>query len=326
MTYAAQKLEDDLKEIALRMDFDDGELLCREAICLGDWVMLAAMKRREAGELHTVAGRPAETVLGEHPWKIRLVEASGDVTYNTNVNEIFSKMPDNTVAELKKSLQFRYAHSAATAAPSKQTATGRKGRQKDAEAAEGTPEEKLPNRTWRRPSFLERQVEGKTVGNAIHNAMQYLRYASCGSISEVRKEVERLVEQGFLTQEQAMLVDCEKIACFFATDVGSKLRSGIPHLREFKFSILDAGNNYGAGLEEEQVLLQGVVDCALLEPDGITVLDFKTDYVTPETIERRAEHYRPQLETYADALSRIYEQRIKRKLLYFFRLNQFVEL
>ena len=326
MTYAAQKLEDDLKEIALRMDFDDGELLCREAICLGDWVMLAAMKRREAGELHTVAGRPAETVLGEHPWKIRLVEASGEVTYNSNVNEISSKMPDNTVAELKKSLQFRYAHSAATAAPSKQTATGRKGRQKDAEAAEGTPEEKLPNRTWRRPSFLERQVEGKTVGNAIHNAMQYLRYASCGSISEVRKEVERLVEQGFLTQEQAMLVDCEKIACFFATDVGSKLRSGIPHLREFKFSILDAGNNYGAGLEEEQVLLQGVVDCALLESDGITVLDFKTDYVTPETIERRAEHYRPQLETYADALSRIYEQRIKRKLLYFFRLNQFVEL
>ena len=81
-----------------------------------------------------------------------------------------------------------------------------------------------------------------------------------------------------------MLVDCKKIAAFFATDIGQKLRSGTSCLREFKFSILDDGNHYGDGLEDEQVLLQGVVDCALLEADGITVLDFKTDFVTEDTV------------------------------------------
>ena len=123
-----------------------------------------------------------------------------------------------------------------------------------------------------------------------------------------------------------MLVNTEKLARFFQTEPGRKLRSGAPCLREFKFSILDDGRHYGEGLEGEQVLLQGVVDCALLEPDGITVIDFKTDRVTEETVSAAADRYRLQVQTYADALSRIYEMPIKRKLLYFFSLDTFIEL
>ena len=121
-----------------------------------------------------------------------------------------------------------------------------------------------------------------------------------------------------------MLVNTEKLARFFQTEPGRKLRSGAPCLREFKFSILDDGRHYGEGLEGEQVLLQGVVDCALLEADGITVLDFKTDHVTEETYLSAAERYRPQVQTYGEALSRIYEMPIQKSLLYFFQLNEFV--
>ena len=104
------------------------------------------------------------------------------------------------------------------------------------------------------------------------------------------------------------------------------LCGGATCLREFKFSILDDGRNYGEGLEGEQVLLQGVVDCALLEPDGITIIDFKTDRVTEETVDATADRYRLQVQTYADALSRIYEMPVKRKMLYFFSLDTFYEL
>jgi len=134
------------------------------------------------------------------------------------------------------------------------------------------------------------------------------------------------VQQGFLTEEQGKLVSSEKLAAFFATQIGRKLRTGTPHLREFKFSILDDGIQYGDGLEGEWVLLQGVVDCALLEEDGITVVDFKTDYVTEKNLTAVVERYRPQVETYAEALVRIYEMPIKAKYLYFFRLDRFVEV
>ncbi len=325
MTYAAQRLEEDLKDIAMRMDFDAGALLCRDAICMGDWILLTAMGRREAGQLHALGGRPAHTQLGAYPWNIQVVKASekGEGAALIVQRETVAQ---ETVDFLKEARSFSYPHVPATQAPSKQTATGRKGRLKDAEAAENTREQGPYIRTWRAPSFLETQVEGRTIGSAIHSAMQYLSYEACGSVQGVREELARLISRGFLTEEQGKLVDCEKIARFFATDLGRKLIGGVPHLREFKFSILDPGEHYGQGLEGEQVLLQGVVDCALLEEDGITVIDFKTDQVTRQTLQDRAEAYRPQLEAYSEALSRIYEKKVKEKRLYFFRLDAFVTL
>lgn len=63
-----------------------------------------------------------------------------------------------------------------------------------------------------------------------------------------------------------------------------------------------------------------------MEEDGIIVLDFKTDRVTDENLDLRVSHYRPQVEAYAQALSRIYEMPVKEKYLYFFQLNRFVKL
>ena len=62
----------------------------------------------------------------------------------------------------------------------------------------------------------------------------------------------------------------------------------------------------------------------MLEEDGITVIDFKTDFVTEETLPELVEHYRLQVQTYADAMARIYQKTIKASYLYFFRLNRFV--
>jgi ATP-dependent helicase/nuclease subunit A len=97
-------------------------------------------------------------------------------------------------------------------------------------------------------------------------------------------------------------------------------------LREFKFSILDDGTSYSEGLEDEKILLQGVVDCAILDDDGITVIDFKTDRITEAELDLTVRNYTYQVEAYADALSRIFEKPIKRSCLYFFRLNCCVDV
>ena len=327
MTYASQTLEKDLQAIALRRDFDGGELLCREADCMGDWVLLAAMGRIEAGALHAIGGRPETLTHGEYLWRIETpksqepqTQASGEEPKET------AAIPENLEGILRSALSYRYAHIAATETPSKQTATGRKGRQKDAEAAESAGNAKSAERSWRQPDFLSRQASGKTYGSAMHAALQYIRYEDCGSSEAVSREIQRLVKGKFLTEEQGSLVRCDQLARFFQSDIGKKLRTGTRYLREFKFSILDAGRHYGEGLEDEQVLLQGVVDCALLEEDGITILDFKTDRVTEETVAAAADRYRLQVETYADALTRIYEMPVKARYLYFFSIDRFVEV
>ena len=233
--------------------------------------------------------------------------------------------PAESVARLEKGLAFRYDHLPATQAPSKQTATGRKGRTRDEEVQENTPAQHR-NQPWRKPTFREAARGGTAYGNAIHAAMQFIRYESCTDEAAVSAEVKRMVASGLLTAEQGSMVNPKQIAAFFASPIGAKLRGGTPYIREFKFSILDEGDKYGDGLEGEQVLLQGVVDCALMEEDGITVVDFKTDRVTEETLPQTLRRYRLQLDTYADALARIYEMPVKGKFLYFFHLNQLVAI
>lgn len=326
MTYAAKGLQNDLTDIAQRLDIAGGELLARDVVCPGEWVLQAAMQRTEAGEFFAIAGKPDQTHVSDSPWVIRVAEAPELRLGGAKQQPEKQELPAGTAQTLAQSLGFHYGHMAATKAPSKQTATQRKGGVKDQEAAENAREPSQIHRTWRGPSFLDRGIQGKAYGSAIHAVMQYIRYETCADEAGVKAEVARLVEQRFITSEQGKLVNCGKIAAFFGTELGQKLRGGTAYLREFKFSILDEGANYGDDLRGEAVLLQGVVDCALLEQDGITIVDFKTDYVTDETLETLCRRYRPQVETYAHALERIYQQRVKASYLYFFHLNRLVEL
>ena len=101
----------------------------------------------------------------------------------------------------------------------------------------------------------------------------------------------------------------------------------------YPFNIGGAKQQYGLTDAEayspeaagEQVMLQGVVDCFWQEPDGIVILDFKTDYIDGD-LQQKAERYAPQLHAYAAALSRIFQTPVKKTILYFFSANQPIEI
>lgn len=328
MTYASKSLEADLQDLVYRMDLSPRELLTGDVICPGQWVLMAALQRADAGALFQLSGRPEQVRICNIPWNITVSKAPGPAAscLPGEAKPGRTQPPEAIVKTLQQSLVFRYPHLGATMAPSKQTATQRKGRAKDQEIAEGASIPREINRAWRKPSFRDARKNGAAYGTAIHAVMQFIRYEVCISERAVHDEVERLVAERYITREQGDMVDCAKLAQFFDSDLGQKICSSQNVLREFKFSILDDARDYGAGLDGEEVLLQGVVDCALLEEDGITIVDFKTDYVTPEKLETLTEHYRPQVLAYADAMKRIYQGPIKGVYLYFFHLNEFVRV
>ena len=66
------------------------------------------------------------------------------------------------------------------------------------------------------------------------------------------------------------------------------------------------------------MLLQGVVDCFWDEPEGLVILDFKTDRIKKGGAVERAEQYRPQLAAYARAVHEIYGRPVRACVLYFF--------
>ena len=90
----------------------------------------------EAGAFHALGGRPAELRISDVPWNIAVVQGPDAAVSTAIAGEAVARMPEDALTVLHDALSFHYAHVPATLTPSKQTATGRKGRLKDEEAAE----------------------------------------------------------------------------------------------------------------------------------------------------------------------------------------------
>jgi len=319
MICSPKNIEKSLKEISLRMDIDGGALFCAEASCPGDWVMAAAMGRTESAELFSLGGKPEKTRVKEIPWDVRIESAPENTTQEALEESSGMNLPEQSVNAIRCALEFRYPFEGATRAPSKQTATGIKGRIKDREAAENTVHSRQGD--YRRPTFRS-GGDSAVYGTLVHKVMQYLNFVKCGSKAEIQEQIAEMTGRGFLSPEDAVRLNVDDLSRFFESAYGKLLCSGAECLREYKFSILDDGLKYSDDLSGEKVLLQGVVDCAILEPDGITVIDFKTDAVSNDSLGKTIEKYRSQICAYSDALGRIFEMPVKNRVLYFFRLGK----
>ena len=156
--------------------------------------------------------------------------------------------------------------------------------------------------------------------------MQYLDFKKCSDYEGIVNDIDRMVQRGLITKEQGRIIDIEQITAFFRSDLGKRMIDGKQVLREFKFSILEDASTYYSGVEHDRILLQGVIDCALVEDDGITVLDFKTDRITSDNRQERVLQYSRQVDTYVKALTRIYELPVKNAYIYFFSTGELVEI
>ena len=326
MTYASKYLQRELASIGSFLKPPLDVLTSRQADCLGHWVLMAALCRTEAGELKNFAELQTESSVSQLPWKIKLHSGSAVMAAPPITLVRCQEADGNNWEQAVKNLAFAYPHPEAVAAPSKLTATQLKGRYLDEEAAAHTAAAR-PRSGWRKPAFVpDSQPDGKARGTANHLAMQFIRYERCGTVAEVEAEVRRLEMEEFLTPQQAALVDCGKIAAFFATELGRALAESPCVLREFKFSVFEDGTLVDPALTGERIMLQGVVDCCLEESDGLTILDFKTDRVTPATVGNTASRYAPQVKAYGNALGRILKRPVKKLYLYFFQTEQLVEI
>ena len=147
--------------------------------------------------------------------------------------------------------------------------------------------------------------------------MQFARYEACKAEEPLRVELARLQDERFLTPRQAEAVDLAHVLRLFVSPLGARILSARALRREFKFSILTDAADYDPAAAGEEVMLQGVVDCFWDEPEGLVILDFKTDRIHGD-LDAKAARYAPQLAAYAAALSSIFERPVKEPLLYFF--------
>ncbi len=235
-------------------------------------------------------------------------------------------LEERAYARMRAAFAWEYPHRAAEGVPSKITATELKSLYIPDEEAEHLPPR--GRRTFRRPDLGgERALSAAERGTATHLALRYIDLAAAAEEGGARRELERLLAEGRLTPEEAAAVDAAAIARLARSQTGRLITNAPRVLREFPFSVLcPAGKFIPGAPEDEEVLLQGVVDCCLLDEDGATVIDYKTDRVDAAGAAQRARGYLPQLEAYAWALSRVTGKAVRRRIVYFLSCGAAVEL
>ncbi len=322
MSFAFSSIDTVFRNMAVRMHFSDPILIHRDSNNLAFWVIYCALQKTEAGELFNLGVHPPETSSGRTVWDIHVCEPVEDQIASTSLIPEEVSQPALDFDAIARALDFRYPYLAATLTPSKQTATQLKERYKDGEVSENTQRRSNLNR-WRKPVFQTEEISSAEKGNAIHAVMQYVDFSQCTDLDTLRRELDRLVACGMITQEQVNLIQPQQILAFFNSDLGKRLLKGERLLREFKFSVLVPADT---GAQEDQILLQGVVDCAMIEDDGITIVDFKSDRVDDHILSVKTAQYSHQVNAYALALGEVFDMPVKEKWLYFFAMNKAVQL
>ncbi|MEK4056172.1 helicase-exonuclease AddAB subunit AddA [Paenibacillus sp. FSL F4-0087] len=197
----------------------------------------------------------------------------------------------------------------------------------------------------RRPKFMEeKQLTGAERGTVYHTLMQHLPVDGSPIDSQiVEQTLLRLVELQILLPHQAEVIESDQLAEFFNTEPGTELLRAEWVKREIPFiyglpahhspaewlqslspdagiQTLEEDGKMQASLENEMVLVQGIIDC-LYEVDGeLILLDYKTDRVLEHRggLDKLTENYRFQLELYGRAIEDILGRKVDRKWLYFF--------
>ena len=285
------------------------ELLARQP-SFAEWLILAALAD------------------GQQHLKLRLPEAAAEEEEAAPPAAVAADIDADALRTLEQNTAFRYPYAAAENLPSKLTATELKGRDEaDEEAAPLAP--KRPGGVFRMPDFTRknRPLTGAQRGTATHLVLQYMDFEAAGSLKSIRAEIERLRQKGLLSDKEAAAVDAGALKKLFASPVGQRMLRAERRVREFKFSLLVDAEEWFPGAGDEQVLLQGVVDCCIEEDGALTVIDYKTDAVrTEEEIAARAAYYAGQLRAYASALTRIFGKPVRECVLYFLSCGREVVL
>ena len=276
------------------------------------WMCACALMHPQAEQLRAYALHPDGVRASGYQGKLRIV-----------LPEYFPSEPAPAViahtaqadAQLKEKLlqrfAFRYAYEGAENIDSKMTPSA------VAESAQGVPEYHFEP-----PQFMQKQrLNAAQRGTAMHRFMEKVqRFTPFDFEAEKRA----MLQKGFLSEEQAQVLDKKALERFFESDIAARMAAAARCEREYAFSYLEQAGFFDAQLpaklQKERVFVDGMIDAVFEEEGAAHIVDYKTDRV--QTPGELTERYEKQIALYKRAIETIWGIPVKSCHLYSFYLNK----
>lgn len=210
------------------------------------------------------------------------------------------------IEKIKENLKFEYPHKAKTLLPIKLSVS---------DIAKSSA------LVLAKPDFIkDRKTTAAEKGTAMHLFAQHVNILLARS--DFQTELQNLERKVPL---DISLLDIPAIEKFIYSDVANKILNSEKVYTEKDFLVpYNAADALGdETYREDEVMIQGVMDCVLQNGDEITVIDYKTDFITD--MDSLYKRYSKQLELYRHGAKMLFQTGKVKCILYSFHLNEYLE-
>lgn len=164
------------------------------------------------------------------------------------------------------------------------------------------------------------------TGTFTHKVLEQMDFAqaAAGGRLYMNSLIGKLVEDEFLTAEEAAAVDTDKLISFALSEIGGRIAASPAVYKEKPFNLIYK-------IDGIDTMVQGIIDCFFEEDGQLVLLDYKTTNIrSKEELERRkaeiAEKYSVQMDIYRRALSEITGKTVKETCLYLTNAGEIIKM
>lgn len=304
--------------------------IVRSAGNMSIWITACALMHPDGKALRNTSNIDFKpTADGDFKWDIKLVrdfslneENSEKPDTEENFNEsaeTIAAVPESTqnsltLQEMTENLNRTYAHEQSVNIPQKIAVS---------EIVHDNSSEN--GIIFSHPSFLlNEQLSPAQKGTALHTYMQFADFDKV--IADPVSELERLVSNGFISRVQADAVDLKKVKNCMESPIMQRCLRSEQYFREYRFTVNISSDIIDGSFSDnnENIIMQGAVDCAFEENGQLVIVDYKTDRINDINI--LVSRYSKQLELYKFALEQCTGYKVKECYLLSLYLGESIQV
>lgn len=170
-----------------------------------------------------------------------------------------------------------------------------------------------------KPEFLKSTIQntGAEKGTIIHKILELLPLKRYDNLEELKGKIKKITNEN--------IGDLTSIYNFTRTNLYERILISKKVEKEKAFCILMSSNElFNQNDINENVIVQGIIDCYFEEADKIILLDYKSDFCKCEN--DLINKYKKQLMIYKKALEKATNKEVKEVFLYSLYLNKEIKI
>jgi ATP-dependent helicase/nuclease subunit A len=171
----------------------------------------------------------------------------------------------------------------------------------------------------------KKELSPTEKGTALHTFMRFANLKNAEN--DINSEILRLVNNQTITEKEGKSICTINFSSFFESNLYKNILNCKNCEFERPFLVDIESLNDPSGLinqKYQESYLAGIIDLILEDEDGLTVVDYKTDFV--KNAQELVDRYQTQLILYMEALRVLQDKPVKKAIIYSISLSEEIHL